>query len=1235
MSEAAAAPVADGDEDRHNNVPQVHDDSSSESDTQVAADDGADLDLLVSSENVDELLATAEGYLRVVKLNRRLHTLYAEQLETTAKLKAQLSEEKRKHRECRKEAQQLKRMIEQNDPAAADPDENATVGFPKFVPGEWGPGDIAQYELAQNAAIRIKNFATAIPLLVQPRPPKLADGFVNYMVLPLMILPIHKLVKLPFCPTCGKKMRNMGINPKGVRKMVTLSGPVLVLAYKYGCYAMEGGKPVSSNAHTFLSYTGSFLQACGKAVQHLINIYECKEMLIDGALLAAMHHSYCNTSTTLSQITKMWASIYSRNYLSRVAAFLAQQSANSAPGTLHGQWAKNGHPVEVCSPPGLTHHDPYFDFLSSDSVRDLTVWYALRCQHLYDSVMSRKVGRVLSGDHVFSALRLTLVAGHRAFKGMYTLMNEYNVCVMCVWITDESYDALANAFAALRKRYVRGSHLPMRIIYVDKCCGRGGFADKLRGKMKFTKPERDQMIAQWSAVVPADDLAHRVQLLDLEPAVKLDLAHGNFRQKKALDMKDPIQAAFFEQFRQAHWLLAPPYVGSRWTEVPHDHRSIPQPLVLVDQLDQLLGRFSEFEFVTGASFVKAWDLHMVHAQNGCFSDVTFMDMAISAANGQLRTARSSSQNEGIHRKLTGAADKGYISGTQLTGASHRAVVWSHNSSQQARFFGGKTHVCTDITLLFEVRNLFHAAYQLLPVLGNPWNDAELPPQGSELHFDPLFDLYIHTDVVKTSEAERATAATDKVSAKLGLPVKLYQGDNRSLGILPSPPDSYLSLPGWIVHESTSLLHALHLALFPLLAPTRPDLRFEDVRRMVFVGVKSLGLQCDEASVNGTLDTCSPQSAVCGESVVTVFRAVAAATMYVVCVASGEAHALVFPPPPNVDPLGAVFLELRQVAWFAALVPHSDVVPDPAAIAPLQQIAPTTIRLAVAKTNNTVALQAAGHAIVTAPRTGNADRAPKERWTAIEIAKLHELVKKHTAPNGGKKWNLIHRDWILAAAVAGSQLKMYTNGQMTSKFQSLLTKAIQPVAKIVKDAPNADAIPDPLDKLPVPVDALKPPAPATAPIVDRFVEPESLTAPAMLVAVDSPQPSLAHNAEDEDPAIEEQLQTSVPVKRIRVVEPQTEVKSSIAKKKHRAEVERPEHFSPAHPWMSGTKVFLGRVSTTTNGVPTKKGGVFWYELDGFDSPHEENVIFLTPPKGVEVMTVAQCNAVRKSNKEKKK
>ena len=490
-------------------------------------------------------------------------------------------------------------------------------------------------------------------------------------------------------------------------------------------------------------------------------------------------------------------------------------------------------------------------------------------------------------------------------------------------------------------------------------------------------------------------------------------------------------------------------------------------------------------------------------------------------------------------------------------------------------------------------------------------------------------------MVKTSEAERATAATDKVSAKLGLPVKLYQGDNRSLGILPSPPDSYLSLPGWIVHESTSLLHALHLALFPLLAPTRPDLRFEDVRRMVFVGVKSLGLQCDEASVNGTLDTCSPQSAVCGESVVTVFRAVAAATMYVVCVASGEAHALVFPPPPNVDPLGAVFLELRQVAWFAALVPHSDVVPDPAAIAPLQQIAPTTIRLAVAKTNNTVALQAAGHAIVTAPRTGNADRAPKERWTAIEIAKLHELVKKHTAPNGGKKWNLIHRDWILAAAVAGSQLKMYTNGQMTSKFQSLLTKAIQPVAKIVKDAPNADAIPDPLDKLPVPVDALKPPAPATAPIVDRFVEPESLTAPAMLVAVDIPQPSLAHNAEDEDPAIEEQLQTSVPVKRIRVVEPQTEVKSSIAKKKHRAEVERPEHFSPAHPWMSGTKVFLGRVSTTTNGVPTKKGGVFWYELDGFDSPHEENVIFLTPPKGVEVMTVAQCNAVRKSNKEKKK
>jgi hypothetical protein len=1013
-------------------------------------------ELVNSADQVARLARTIESLeQRIVLLGKRLETC-----------KTELKAERKCRKEADKRAAEIARLLHASD-AGAQVDEDGTVGFPKYESRDWGPGGQVQYDLCQTAAIRTKHFAQALPLFVTPRPCVFSTKFEDHMVEGFYLFALHRLVReLPKCPTCGRKMRCLGINNKGPRKLFTLTGPCWVLAYRYGCYETVAGVVSGKNAHVFLSYSGEMLDACPE-VRRILPIYEMSKLMITESLLDCIHMMYTTTAVTLSQIQKTFASIYSSEYLRHVSSYLTAVGFANRPGTLKAHWGSGAIP-----PIELQHHHQHYDFFSVDTLRALVVWRSARLAPMQDQAMTMKLGTIVSGDHVFSGLRLTIIAGHRCFKGMYTLHNELNQCVLCVWVTDESYEALRNAFSALRKRFIAAGVIGVRIVYVDKCCGRGGFKDQLISKLKFSTAEKQLLQAKWQQVKSASEVSRLVALLDEEIEVKLDLAHSNGRVRKLLSFQDKAQVSFFEDFRQAHWLLQAPHVGKRWSEVPQNYRSIPGPMVLHQQLEEVLTKFNGHSFVRGETFVKQWNLLMSHVANGCLSDCVNIDLALATSSGQTRTARSSSQNEGGHRKIKGASSKGAICGTDLTAGSHRAIYWRHNQQQQERFMGGKHHPCCDIELLFGVRRLFALAFANLTIVQNPWGDCDLPPpQGGPA--DPLFDAYVHTTVVPTTESEVCSDDVKEACAPLCLPLKLYvaQQPNRprcGLGILPSPPGKFFAQHSFLVTESTSLLQALFNSILPALASDDDheveDLTLDGLRTALVDAAKIHFSATPTSEIVGCLDTCSAMTPVLPSAIVPCLMAVAYLTGLAVCVVSGEAYGLVFIHPGG-SIRGALFLELRGVANFASLIPAPIKDSDEALAAEkapgnaAETHLPGTIRLGHHKQANAVGLQEKGHIVLTAPRTGKGDKTPVEKWSTAEDDKLKELVAKHTGTNGRHPWSLILRDWQVAVNEDNSVIKNYTYQQMSSHWQRL-GKAVaeQPVAgQIPADKQIADDV----------------------------------------------------------------------------------------------------------------------------------------------------------------------------------
>ncbi len=1005
----------------------------------------------VEVEDVSELVNSVDQVARLVRTVEALQKRIID-LGMRLEVKSQaLRDERKLRKEMTLRAAEMSRLLHQNDAGAPlDIDvaegEDRGCGFPKFEGHHWGPGGLAQHELCLQAAIRTKHYAKALPPFVHPRPVPYSMKFEEHLVADFWLLALHRLVKdLPPCPTCQRKLRCMGVNPHGPRKMFTIAGPVFVVAYRYGCYTMENGKQSSKNGHTFLSYSGELLALVPEA-RRAWPIMEMSKYLISNDLLDALHMLYTTTACTLSQVQRTFSSLYSSVYVTKVAAWLTAVGQANRPGTLSHSWGGRGAPP----PLELQHHNTFYDFLSVDTIRDLVLWRSRQLQRLQDESMTMKTGSVMSGDHVFSGLRLTIIQGHRTWKGMFTLHNEFNCVVLCVWVTDESYESLRLAFAALKRRFIFWGTTGVRIIYVDKCCGRGGFKDAVRSVLKWKAAEKTELVSKWMAVQTAEAVQKLTAQLELELEVKLDLAHSNGRIRKVLAFNDKTQCVFFESFRSAFWQLSPPFQGRRWAEVPQNYRCIPQPAQLQTNLLELKKKFEGHAFIDGESFSRAWSLLLTHVSNGCLSDSPGVDLALQTADGQTRTARSSSQNEGGHRKIKGACQKGTTCGTALTAGAHRAIYWRHNAQQKVRFFAGKEHPCSDILLLFTIRGLFNSAYPNLQPAQNPWSDCELPsPLGGPC--DPLFDLYIHATCVPTQENERVSDATAEHCAALCLPLKLYVPDKTNrLNILPSPLGKFFAQRQFTVVESQSLLVALFNAILPTCQSSDDSETFtpESLLHGIVATAQVQAKELTAADVVACLETCSTMTSTLPTCIVATLLCAAALTSLAITIVSAEAHALVLIPPGGVVD-GCCFLELRLVANFASLIPTGEKSERSGDVAQTTDVplAAGTIRLAAVKTSNVVAMQQQGHVVVTSARTGNADRNPKEKWSKDEDEKLRKLMALHTTAAGRHQWGLVQRDWATASAEVGSVLRAHTTAQMTSHWQRLTgraeTKPVEP------------------------------------------------------------------------------------------------------------------------------------------------------------------------------------------------
>ena len=1180
-------------------------------------------------------------------------------------------------------------LEQQQEKAALDDATGGDDESLKYVDGAYGPGDKAQWTMMCRIYGRIRDSTSITQFRWMPPACVGKSGTLEeFLCVPYTFLCYHKIlaVDMPQCPMpgCKNKLTCKGPATKGPRIVYGVGGPELIVSFRYVCVTNqqrtgENGKKMYQQVpvHTWTSYDQPLVEAFGPMAYGLADVTEHQQILVTWPLIALLHAAATSTDLSLREVCSLMQVVYSTQFLQRLHRFLAFADRKNNPprGTL-GFGKKLDLPPNTALPPAYT-------FFGEGFCRALVLLEARRLEKRLDSAMVQRRASILSADHVFSALKHTLIGGHRSFKCCYTVLNEAQYVVACVWTMDETMEALRALYEALVQFYFAMAWPLPSVIYVDKCCGRGSFSAAIGAMLKFGQKQLFALDARIDAACGSADLAEKMKSdVRRKPQVLVDLYHLETRPQKVMPKACLISRGFLQEFRAAHWLLQPGAQGP-YFDVPQSQRCIPPPEQLRAQLTACVSKWSCRSDNLDEAIRKFLPLYLEHVDNGCVSDPPGVPL-IQPATG--RTARGSVKNENFHRRLKNVCDKQCTVGALLTAACHRSAIFAHND-HVAVSHGHYSYGVFDLPLLDAIHQAFAAAW---PKHLNPFSNLSSSPGSIAEGTLAATQLnnYVHERLEVPPQIERL----EQLQRELGLPLRPWSLRD-SPTLLPRCRAAQLPL-GFHAVDSSSILHAVVAAIE---AVTKPAESGPVPPQELLDTLMGLVDRPWSPSARTYLTACTTGQGAqfVTEDLVTMLLAVSAHTGSAVVLlapnASSTPSALFQPATldsgqPFFFILDAATLsfvtqpEVPLAAQVHGVDSSSDSDESPVKSRPSLQLSTagsenlrqTSQRFSQAPKSATDDLISRGHVVLTATSKGRAERDPRQRYTPDENLLLIELTKGIE----GKRidWAAVQTRWA-EARKKNPSIRVFTTAQLASRLVNLNKEKevsrlktetpksktggtapvvpdsagdVSAVAAVAAEDPQANAV------------AALPPAAAAAAALDALPAAaatlDALPAAAAAVeaagATDPPaRLQVAHVATDEadyddhDARFIEGLRLAAARRRAGGGSGATAPESGGAPSVPQPARKKPRKEKPAeevrHPIYSGTTVFFGFVKTRVSSPPRKnQDGKYIYHLediegaDGVPKDVPEGEVFLQAISGGKTITSKEAKKISDANRAKR-
>jgi hypothetical protein len=503
------------------------------------------------------------------------------------------------------------------------------------------------------------------------------------------------------------------------------SGRSWVLTLKYSCsHNMKVlGKYKQTHSHEWGSLDPvRSVKRFGLVLPFVCASDDRHDILYERGLVELLYRAYCSSSLSARQLVAHINAAYEATTLAKVASTL---SCLYTPIPSVGQPLITTFIAPVT--PALTLPRYAAPSLPSDqTILALLKKVANDIRPFQDAFSTHVCAgtRTLHGDHVYSALRKCLIRGADS-KGIsfgkccFTLFSDRGYCLGMVWVLTESFALLADLFEQLQINIrvltpapATGDAAPassrISAIWVDKCCGYGGFKNTI---LTFL-----------------GDVHVKVDFYHLQRRLTSSVARTGEHAER--------QQAFKTEFIAAHWRTN-----------QEGFRMIPSQPVLVEALKNVIEKYKvDLASDKWSSVNKAVQLHMTHANNNCISDPEDVPMSYVRRGVTVQARGTIGSNEAFHRQLKHASASHYaIAGAVVHSMSHLFVQFMHNYDC---YYEWQRHARR-----LNVRNVDAsklAAFTMLPTLF-AWMAAiearNVPGRATNIFNAPPFDAFPFVEVL--------------------------------------------------------------------------------------------------------------------------------------------------------------------------------------------------------------------------------------------------------------------------------------------------------------------------------------------------------------------------------------------------------------------------------------------------------------------------------------------------------